>query len=143
MRTRMLMTGLVLLATAASAAPPAHKKAPSSKKMDCKMCAECPMCQQKMKGQKEEHAGGMAGMMGMMGGAGGMGGMGGMMGMPHPSEATTINVANDGTILILRGGVLYKYSADLKLIGSVHLPEAEQKAAKGDSLPDEHAEHHH
>jgi hypothetical protein len=107
-----------------------------------------------------EKMGGMHGMMGMMGGMrekmGPMGMMGDMqkmqgMGMmsdrTQRSEPSTITVAPNGTIYVLRDGILYKYSAALKLLGRVKLPAANTGTHAGMSgmghAADAHAGHHH
>jgi hypothetical protein len=81
------------------------------------MCADCPMCQRMKTGQP-----GSAGGQGMQpGGMGMMAMMGGGTAGPQVVPGS-VTVANDGTIYVLRGAVLYKYSAALKLLGKVALP---------------------
>jgi hypothetical protein len=77
----------------------------------------CPMCGQMMPGGRMP--GGT--MMGPM--------MHGMMGM-QPGGSATIQVAPDGTVYILRGNTLYKYSNDLRLLGSAELPASNPRAAE-------------
>jgi hypothetical protein len=91
------------------------------------------MCRQMMAGQP-----GPSGRQGMQtGGTGMMGMMGGGAGGAPPVTGS-VTVGNDGTIYVLRGGMLYKYSAALKLLGKVALPE---KAAPARPTED-HQEHH-
>jgi hypothetical protein len=111
----MTVLAIALSATAASAAPMSHRADGKAQAAGMKPC--CPMCSQMMQsGQK---------MPGMSGGMGGGTTKAPMMGRMQPPDTTpTVTVAYDGSFLVLRGGALYKYSADLKLLGSVKLPAA-------------------
>jgi hypothetical protein len=97
----------------------------------------CPMCGQMMPPRPGAAGGG-----GMMGG--------GMMNpqmmqrmMQHMAEPATVTVAPNGSVYVLRGGVLFKYDSNLKLIAHAQLPpvagatHAQPGAAGGD-----HRDHH-
>lgn len=140
MRTTSFLFGFLLLPALAGAAqhPAGHLHAkPSEKAKKADMCANCSMCKMMM-GHEMGDAGKTSKADSKMGSgmmSGGM--MGGMMAGAR-SEGTAITVAVDGTIYIVRSGTLYKFSADLKLLGSAPVPEA-----GGDSAtPAGHEAHH-
>jgi hypothetical protein len=134
MRATMMVAALLLAASTAGAAPRPRPAGGMAKGAGMQPC--CPMCAQMMQGGPKMP--GMSGSQpgGMMGSPM-MGQMQPMMGQMQPMSGRTqgtvvppaLTVASDGTILILRGGTLYKYSADLKLLGGVHLPAAAPAAA--------------
>jgi hypothetical protein len=120
MQAKMMVAAIALSASAASAAPMSHLADGKAQTARAKPC--CPMCSQMMqRGQK------MSAVSDSM-----QGGMmkAPMMGRLQATETTpTVTVAYDGSFLVLRGGTLYKYSADLKLLGSVKLPAAAPASA--------------
>ena len=89
-----------------------------------------------------EMKGGRGGMRGGMG-AGMMGGMGGGMMNPRPEGPGTVTVGSDGAVYVLRGSDLYKFDADLKLVGKAALPAppAPQGAPPANG-PGDHRGHH-
>lgn len=140
MRTMLIMTGLLVAASAVGAAPnrqPAKGTTPKPAAQQMK----CPMCGQMMPAGQQMP--GMQGMQGMQGGMMNPQMMGHMMQMMGPA---TMTVAEDGKIYILRGGSLYQYSPDLKLLGTAQLPPPAMgmpggAAATGAGGQD-HKEHH-
>jgi hypothetical protein len=115
MQAKMTVMAIALSASAASAATMAHhadgKAQTARAKPCCAMCSQMMQRRQKLSGVSDSMQGGMT--------------KAPMMGRKQPPDTTpTVTVAYDGSFLVLRGGALYKYSADLKLLGSVKLPAA-------------------
>jgi hypothetical protein len=135
MRTTAILASLILAASAAGAAPiprPARGAAPQP------AMQRCPMCGQMMRAGQ-----GMPGMQGgMMGG--GMMNPQMMQGMMQRMAPATVTVAADGSVYVLWGSTLYKYSSDLKLLASAQLPAPSSTTARpaaGVAAPD-HEQHH-
>ena len=122
--TLALLWAMLVAAAVSANGQTAPKQNPQAGKPAAKsaMCAQCPMCSGQMRAQRNgqrgpQGMGMMGGMSGMQGGMMGMQGMGGMRSTP----GAAITVTSDGTIYVLDNGVLYKYSSDLKLLGSTPL----------------------
>jgi hypothetical protein len=132
MRTTAILASLVLAASTAAAAP-----APRAPQRPAPQPAtqRCPMCGQMMRAGQ-----GMQG--GMMGG--GMMNPQMMQGMMQMMAPATVTLGEDGSVYVLRGGTLYKYSSDLKLLTSASLPAPPARSAMPapGSAPQGHEEHH-
>lgn len=133
MRLTGVMTLLILAAVSAAPAQQAPRRPvppPAAQQ-------RCPMCGQMMRAGQ-----GMPGMQGGMMGGGMMNPQ--MMARMQPMMMpATVTVAADGSIYVLRGGSLYKYSKELKLLASAQLPAP--GPAMGGAAPGaagEHEQHH-
>jgi hypothetical protein len=120
MRTVTAAVAMVVGIVAAAGAltrQPARETAPKP---------ETPQAERSMPATPASIPGGMMGM-GMMDPMMGPQMMGGM----HPLAPAALTVAADGSVYVVRAGILYKYSPDLRLLASTELPAASMAGPAG------------
>jgi hypothetical protein len=121
MKAAIVATSLLLAVTTTAGSAPGRQPARGTTQTPAARPMHCPMCgQMRPAGQQTPGTPGTQG--GMMNPQ--------MMAQMQPMVArmmqmmapATITVAEDGSVYVLRGGTLYRYSRELKLLGSTQLP---------------------